>query len=462
MNDILIKLFKPLSIAFFTVVFFAASNSSIKELEFTINQEKKLEAHYRKIHLFEKEKEEFGKWIQASASYPEIPSCGVIMVKNGEVMYMNTLRCSPDKLFMIASFTKTFTAISILQLAEKGMLSLDDHISRYIDVSFENPRLKTDPITIRQLLTHSSGLVDNESPEKTKGSMPFYIPEQKYPAGYLFSYCNQGYIILGHMIFEVTGIPLGDYVTHNIILPLEMKDSKAPDNTQGAAGIECSIRDLGNYLNMLASGGIYKKKRILSDRYFDEIFRESVFTPPGRNREYRGIAWRIWKSDGNIYSFNHAAHMDGAGGWMQIFPGSRVAYAFISNPPVYETEKFYGFYQGMKYRLLKLASLLMEDEKDPLEFTPTKPDGNDLKNYVGTYKNESDGSTINVWLNDNDSLFARKSVTFQQYPLAAMSRSTFVYIYPGQNEKGELFDFVWRNGAVDGLGAKEGYFIKVE
>jgi CubicO group peptidase (beta-lactamase class C family) len=242
---------------------------------------------------------------------------------------------------------------------------------------------------------------------------------------------------------------------------MEMYDSRAPDDTKGAAGVKCSINDLAKYLTMMLNQGRYRGKRIISRRHFRKILEESVEGPPARKKEYRGICWRIWKIDDSIYSMHHAAHMNGAGGFMQLFPRDNIGYVFISNPPVYDREEFYSFYYGVKHRMIRFCDLFIDNSSfDPMAFRADRPIGKELQRFVGRYEKYGNGRYIDVFLRNGKYLVARKSYTGGHYGIIPTSMHTFVYIYPGQSEKGEIFDFVVRRKKVIGLGVKDGYYIR--
>ena len=143
-----------------------------------------------------------------------------------------------------ASITKTFTAIAILQLRDRGMLSLDDPAVRYV------PELRQvhdaygsiDDITIRHLLTHSAGFRNPTWPwdcddsancdwqpfEPTKWSqvaamLPYTHVDFK--PGTRWSYSNPGYVFLGQIIERLSGDDFEVYITKNILMPLGMTES---------------------------------------------------------------------------------------------------------------------------------------------------------------------------------------------------------------------------------------------
>lgn len=411
----------------------------------------------------ENEKKNMTAWMWGNTAYSIVPSVAAVVVKDNKVFFRETVRCDPTTRFPMASLTKTFTAISILQLVNRGIISFNDPISKYLHVNFENAELRSAPITIWHLLTHTSGLVEDPSPKQVQNNYPFVIPEQKYPTGFRFNYCNQGYNLLGYIVFEASGLTLGEYVTRNILVPMEMKDSRAPASTRGAAGIECSIDDIAKYMIMLMNEGKHQGKKIIPGRMYRKIIEETIEAPKSRNKEYRGLCFRVWSIEDKIVSLHHAAHMPGAGGFMQFFPAHRCGYVFISNPPVYDREEYYGYYYAIKSRLVYFCKQLMEDGFDPMNFQPDQARGKMLELYAGRYKlyaNPAGGQFINIELHPGGYLIATKSYTGLRYAIIPTSLHTFVYIYPGQSEKGEIFDFVIKNGKVVGLGAKEGYFTR--
>jgi D-alanyl-D-alanine carboxypeptidase len=140
---------------------------------------------------------------------------------------------TPDTKFRIGSITKQFTATAILQLAEQGKLSIDDPVSKY----YANAPPAWAKITIRHLLTHSSGIpsytdlpnfFDAEARLKHSPEEIIKLTRDKplqFEPGSSFAYDNSGYILLGYIIEKVSGQAYADYVQTHIFDPLGMHDS---------------------------------------------------------------------------------------------------------------------------------------------------------------------------------------------------------------------------------------------
>src|SRR6266705_5484197 len=191
----------------------------------------------------------FTRSFDAYAAGDSIVGASVLVVANGRVAAHleygaadRTLgqRVDTNTIYHWASITKTLTAIAILQLRDRGRLSLDDHVTKWI------PELRQvhdsfgaiDDITIRMLLSHAAGFQGPTWPW-TRGQPwePFeptrwdqlvaMMPYQEilFAPGSRYSYSNPGFIYLARIIEEITGDPWETYVQKNILTPLGLTRS---------------------------------------------------------------------------------------------------------------------------------------------------------------------------------------------------------------------------------------------
>lgn len=170
----------------------------------------------------------------------QVPGLAIAISRQGDVIYQKGFGVrdrqtkepvTPDTMFGVASVTKSFTAVAIMQLASEGKLSLEDPVTRYLP-SFRLPKAG-DPhaVKIRHLLSHTTGLppiVRRE--ELTKWDEHFeHIAaadcELLGAPGEFFSYCNDTFLLLGAIIERVTGRLFRRYVTHLLLEPLQMNRS---------------------------------------------------------------------------------------------------------------------------------------------------------------------------------------------------------------------------------------------
>ena len=144
---------------------------------------------------------------------------------------------APDTVYLWFSMTKIATATAVLQLMERRLVSLDDPVVRhYPPFATLRPSSSAEQVTIRHLLSHSSGLA-NPIPVKWVRLAGEPAPESgvflrallaryahlKFPPDTKASYSNLGFLVLGEVIKSVSGQPYEEYVRRSILTPLGMK-----------------------------------------------------------------------------------------------------------------------------------------------------------------------------------------------------------------------------------------------
>ncbi len=172
-----------------------------------------------------------------------LPGAVFVMVKDGEIFFakgygyadlQNQRPVVPDEtLFLPGSVGKVFTALAVMQLVEQGKLSLDSDVNEYLD-AFQIPDTYHQPVTVGHLLTHSAGFDERfigEAAATPEELVPLgqylaqNMPPRTMPAGDNISYCNHCYALAGYLVEKVTGLSWEQYVTENILLPLDMNRS---------------------------------------------------------------------------------------------------------------------------------------------------------------------------------------------------------------------------------------------
>jgi len=163
----------------------------------------------------------------------------VVLVKGDRIVYQNALgyrdvetkeKLDINDIFRIASISKSFSGVSIMQLCEEGKMSLEDDASQYLGFSLRNPRYPEIPITVKMLLSHTSSMDDNGgalryrddhyvNPSKTTQdtiAMMFH----EYAPGQGYDYCNRALNLIGMIIEKVSGERFDDYVRNHILRPI--------------------------------------------------------------------------------------------------------------------------------------------------------------------------------------------------------------------------------------------------
>ncbi len=249
------------------------------------------------------------------------------------------------------SITKTLTGIAILQLRDRGLLGLDDPILRYVPELREvhNPFGSMEDITLRHLLSHSSGFRGATWPwggeqewhpheptrwEQLVAMMPY--TEILFPPGSRYSYSNPGVVFLGQVIERLSREEWEVYVEKNILRPLGMDRSYfdftpyhlLPDRsnnyfvidgvprangldfdtgiTVSNGGLNAPLRDMAAYLAFLTDSGSEEDRAdygsLLSRRSLEEMWVEELpIQEAGGLRESMGLAFFLEEYGGNRY-----------------------------------------------------------------------------------------------------------------------------------------------------------------
>lgn len=185
-------------------------------------------------------------WLEAQYHFDDLPGISVGIVKDQELIWSKGyglsdmekgISATSNTIYSICSISKLFTSIAIMQLYEDGKLRLDDSISTHLPYyDLQQQFEESGPITIRSILTHSSGL-PRESDFPYWSGPDFAFPSQEeirsklgeqetlYTASTYFQYSNLGLSLLGEVVEEVSGVPYDTYVEENILQPLRLADT---------------------------------------------------------------------------------------------------------------------------------------------------------------------------------------------------------------------------------------------
>ncbi len=217
-------------------------------------------------------------------------SGSVLVAKGGKVVlskgygmanYELDVPNTPQTKFRLASVTKQFTAMAIAQMQERGLLSVEDPITKYLP---DYPKETGDKVTIYHLLTHSSGIPSiTNSADYPQIKMNKFSGEKlvvwlkgkplEFAPGENYKYNNSGYILLGYLIEKVSGKPFEQYMKENIFTPLGMKDTGFDRNNvvikNRAAGYSVRGKELENseYIDMTIPGGAGAMYSTIEDLY---------------------------------------------------------------------------------------------------------------------------------------------------------------------------------------------------
>lgn len=230
-----------------------------------------------------------------------------------------------DTVYRAGAVTKLFTVVAALQLAEQGRLGLDRPLAEYVpNFSMRTRFPAAPPVTIRNLMTHHSGLPSDhlkgmwtETPQPLT-ALPDLLREDYVgnPPGTVFSYSNVGMALLGLAVQNASGQEYGAEVAQNVLRPLAMDRStlahgpahgpEASKAYAGAAdavetplrdvpssGLNTSARDLGHFVRMILGEGQADGKRILKPESVREMLRPQNLGVPLDLDHRQGLGWAL-------------------------------------------------------------------------------------------------------------------------------------------------------------------------
>ncbi|HYV90809.1 MAG TPA: serine hydrolase domain-containing protein, partial [Chitinophagales bacterium] len=252
--------------------------------------------------------------ISAYAEYGNFNG-SVLVAEKGEIIYKKgfgfanvewKIPNQPDTKFRLASVTKQFTAMLILQLVAANKLKLDAPISTYLP---DYPKKTGDMVTIHHLLTHTSGIPSyTDFPVFREMMRNTYRPEEivklfadsalQFTPGEKYQYSNSGYILLGYIIEKITGESYEQVLQSKIFKPLKMNNSGYDHNDAVIQNRASGYNRVGttyqnaNYIDMsvpFSAGGIYSTiedmylwdqalytEKLLPKKYMDLLFQKYI------------------------------------------------------------------------------------------------------------------------------------------------------------------------------------------
>jgi len=361
-------------------------------------------------------------WIEAQQEFRDIPGIAIGLVYDQELVYSKGFgyadlaqkkQVTTQTPFRIASMTKTFTATALMQLRDAGKLRLDDPVKDYLPWFNIKQRFEGQPpITIRQLLTHTSGLpreadfpywTDHNFPSIDEIKATLGSQETVYPPAQEIKYSNLGMSLAGEIVAAASGMSYADYIQKNIFEPLGMSASTVtPDedyiaslvtpyshlqknnqhnleeyaDTKGitpAANIASTLEDLSRYVSFQLRDEDQSSTALLKGSTLKEMHRVQFLDPDWGGAW--GLGWSVWQRNGLT--------VNGHGGWVggnrtqiMFVPETKVGVIVLTNSDDGEPSFF-------ARHILDYAGPILDthygEETPEIAFDP------DWNQYVGTY-----------------------------------------------------------------------------
>jgi D-alanyl-D-alanine carboxypeptidase len=296
-------------------------------------------------------------WIEAQMAYKGPPGLSIGIVHDQDLVWARGFgyadvdekaEATPRTLYRIASITKLFTATAVLQLRDAGKLQLDDPVTKRLDwFEVRNRHPDAPPITIRHLLTHTSGLpreaafpywTDDQFP--TRRQLRETLPRQEtiLPTETEWKYSNLALSLAGKIVAAVSGQEYPDYVQQQILDPLGMESTlvrppdpdhpllatgygrRMPDNSRDiaptvdcqsitpAANMTSSVKDLARFIMLQFRDGPAGGSQVLRGSTLREMQRVHWLAPDWQVG--RGLGFHITRQKGKTY-IDHGGGLKG-------------------------------------------------------------------------------------------------------------------------------------------------------
>lgn len=311
---------------------------------------------------------EIDSYIESQLEPSCIPGTSLGVVAGDKILYLKGFGkadssgrpVTPQTPFILGSISKTFTAMAVMQLVETGKIELDAPVQRYIPWFRLADADASAKITIRNLLSHTSGIPMYGGKDVYAGpgkdSIEQLVRKQKdlkltKPVGAEYQYSNVNFILLGAIIEAVSGISYEEYIRQHIFEPLEMKHSYVSEeaakkdglatgyipifgvmrpyhppyrsaNLPAAYIISCA-EDMTHYLIALMNEGKYNGKQVISQKSIVEMRTRAATV--SKNQFY-GLGWHL--STGLVY---HGGSTENFQTNLSIMPGKGIGIILLKN-----------------------------------------------------------------------------------------------------------------------------------
>jgi CubicO group peptidase (beta-lactamase class C family) len=296
-----------------------------------------------------------------------VPGAAVMVIQNGEPILAKgyglanlekKIPCATNTHFRLASLTKQFTAMAVLILAEERKLSLEDHLPKFFPEFPEYGEM----ITIRQLLTHRSGLADYEDHIPQGTALPlsdrdvlFILQQLKntnFAPGSQFHYSDSAYALLALLVENISGKTFPAFLKERIFEPVRMTKtlayvaglSSVPNRaygyTRGKSGWELSDQNLTSAV--LGDGGIYSSvadlfkwdQALYAEELVSRRMLADAFTAHSSQSDFKGSGYGYGWYVGRFRDMEHVWHYGSTCGFstrIERFPGKKLSVILLAN-----------------------------------------------------------------------------------------------------------------------------------
>jgi CubicO group peptidase (beta-lactamase class C family) len=296
-----------------------------------------------------------------------VPAVSIALIKDGSLIKAEAygladvehrIPARPDTVFKIGSVSKQFIAAGIMLLVQDGRMAVGDKVNRYLAGA---PR-SWEAVTIRHLLTHTSGLVREApgfdpyrlQPDADVIETAYSVP-LRFTPGEKHEYSNLGYFVLAEIIHRISGKPWGDFLNERVFIPLGMTATRVttladivPNRARGYVWKAGKLQNEDDWPAVRPSGAFLStaldlakwEAALLGDQVLKEPIKKEMWTPVGLNdgRTFPyGFGWQLddWPADSPVPTgvpmIRHGGSMNGFRAGYTRWPSRRLSVIILTN-----------------------------------------------------------------------------------------------------------------------------------
>ncbi|MFT7036430.1 MAG: CubicO group peptidase (beta-lactamase class C family) [Cyclobacteriaceae bacterium] len=387
----------------------------------------------------------------------EIPGLSIGIIRNDSVIFSKGYgnleinkerKVDENTLFGIGSISKSFTALTLGILVDEGKIDWDDKVKDYLPYFELYAPYVTDNFTIRDLLTHRSGLKQvsggtlwyhsDYSREEIIRGLKYLKPESSYRAKP--AYQNVMYVVASEIVNTVSGKSWDNFLQDRVFHQLQMKNSTSlstereanlnlaqphiwneeykkvaiiqekGDNLAPAGFIYSSANEMINYMRLMLNNGVFENDTIVSSKIIEEIFKPQIIFPEGNpyNNEFTsyGLGWFISPVNGHKI-IEHSGGIDGMSAQLVMIKDMNLGFVILTNaskePATYtlralllkellgdDTNNFYSRIKDLRENYIKEKRESSKNFSRSINTTPSLA----IKDYSGIYSDKMYGDIL--------------------------------------------------------------------
>ncbi len=359
-----------------------------------------------------------------------IPGAAVVMIDDQEIIWQASfgladvereIPVNGDTVFKLWSLAKPFTAIEIMRLVEEGWLDLDAPLNEYVSgFSIQSRFRGGEPITLRHILAHRSGLPRNAGQygfgwEVGPDALERLGEALKdcflaYPTGDRYKYSNVGYDTLGYIIQAQRGSAFPAYMRDQLLVPIGMVSSafystELPPGSELAMGYEyyerkyhpyeqkdtgsipsgnlyATIGDLATFVKFVFRGGEAHNTQLIGRETLEAMFEDQYSRPT--DPQAMGLGWKLGRvADAEILAWHDGGPAEGIGSLIAMLPQRKLGVLLLGNATSFEGGVALPIAVEILELMLETRDGLVEAKREPPGRVSV--DAAVLKKYVGSY-----------------------------------------------------------------------------